>query len=45
MVSKSHPNSERLLKRFDEAFRKLKESGDYRNIMQKNGIQYPEDMY
>jgi len=45
MVSKFYPNSERLLKRFDEAFRRLKESGGYRNILKKNGILYSEETY
>ena len=45
MVSKSYPNSKRLLKRFDEAFQKLKESGDYWNILKRNGIPYSEEMY
>ena len=45
MVSKSYPNSKRLLKRFDEAFQRLKESGGYRKILKKNGIMYSEEMY
>jgi polar amino acid transport system substrate-binding protein len=38
MVSKSYPNSEHLLKQFDEMFHKIKESGEYQNILKKHKI-------
>ena len=38
MVSKAYPNSEHLLKQFDEMFQKTKETGEYQNVLKKNKI-------
>lgn len=38
MVSKSYPNSEHLLKQFDEMFQQMKDDGTYQHILNEYGI-------
>jgi polar amino acid transport system substrate-binding protein len=38
MVSRSYPNSEQLLKQFDAMFHKIRETGEYQNLLKKHKI-------